>query len=64
MIRAAAFVAIFSALVFVQFIGAVFQPSAGRAAQASGAEPPSATTVEFDQRAMEDLAAWPAATGR
>ena len=55
-----AIVAIFAALLFAQFTGAARQPLAGKADNAAAHAAPAATTVEVDQRALEELAAWPA----
>lgn len=57
MTRTLAIVAIFAALLFAQFIGTARQPVVGSADNAVGR---TATTVEVDQRALEELAAWPA----
>lgn len=59
MTRTLAIVAIFAALLFAQFIGAARPPVVGSADNAV-AHAPAATTVEVDQRALEELAAWPA----
>lgn len=64
MIRAIAFVAILVALLFVQFIGAAHQSTAGRSAEGTKPEATSPTVLESDQRALEELAAWPVAAGR
>ena len=59
MTRTLAIVAIFTALLFGQFIGAARQPVVGSADNAV-AHAPTTTTVEVGQRALEELAAWPA----
>jgi hypothetical protein len=59
MTRTLAIVVIFAALLFAQFIGAARQPLVG-SVEEPVAHAPGATTVEVDQRALEDLAAWPA----
>jgi hypothetical protein len=64
MIRAIAFVAILVALLFLQFIGAAHQPTAGRSAEGAQPEATPTTALESDQRALEELAAWPVAAGR
>jgi hypothetical protein len=64
MIRAIAFVAILAALLFVQFIGAAHQSTAGRSAEGAKPDATSPTVLESDQRALEELAAWPVAAGR
>lgn len=58
MIRAFAFLALITVLLFVQFFGVAHQ-LAGAAPGISGSDTSAAPNVEL--RALEELAAWPAA---
>lgn len=69
-IRTLAIATTLAALVLVQLIGAAHQPDVTQAGPAALVLPLAATqalptsVAEGDQRALEDLAAWPAAAGR
>lgn len=62
MTRTLAIAAILAALLFAQFIGTAYQPSVVRSADNAAVVPaPATATSDIDQRALEELAAWPAA---
>ena len=65
MIRSLAIVGTLAAsILFIQLIWAAYQPTPVLPPKVSTTGTPPAPTVELDQRSLEDLAAWPAASTR